>query len=95
MRFAPGDRVVVMRDMNLRVGDMPIKGVVGPWRVPGVNTNRECSIYMCQEIGMIVGSTWCKEKRKNEYMWERENPRDEVLMNYLLIERELRDVNVL
>ena len=58
---------MVMGDMNVRVGDRPIYGVVGPWRVPGVNNNGECLIEMCPERGMIVGNTWFNKKRKNKY----------------------------
>ena len=51
-----------------------------------MNAIGEYLIKMCQERGMILGNTWCKERRKNKYVCERLNPRDEALVDYVLIE---------
>ena len=49
MSYAPGGRVVVLGDQNTRVRDGTTEGVIGPWRVLGVNGNGECLIDVCQE----------------------------------------------
>ena len=49
--------IIVLGDMNAKVGDHEREGVTGKYGVPGVNENCECLVEMCAERRMIIGNT--------------------------------------
>ena len=96
--FSEGERVIVLGDLNAKVGEREIDGVVGKFGVPGVNENGECLVEMCVERGLIVGNTWFQKKMIHKYTWERDNGDERSLIDYVLIESKyknrLKDVSV-
>ena len=96
--FNENERVIVLGDLNAKVGDRERGEVVGKFGVPGVNENGECLIELCEERCMIVGNTWFEKKLINKYTWERENGKDRSLLDYILVQnkwkRSLIDVTV-
>ena len=96
--FGEDDKIVVLGDMNAKVGDREREGVVGKFGVPGINENGECLVEMCVERGLIVGNTWFDKKLIHKYTWERENGDERSLIDYVLIESKykscLKDVSV-
>ena len=100
-RFRENVNVVVLGDLNARVGDVPVGGVIGNHGVPGRNESGEELIGLCMERELIVGNTWFRKKRINKYTWERV-VRGEVveraLMDYVIISKKvwkrLLDVHV-
>ena len=62
---------MVLGDLNARVGNTVIGGVVARYGVPGVNESGECLIEMCIDQELVVGNTFFKKKKKNKYTWAR------------------------
>ena len=97
-----GCNVVVMGDLNARVGEEVVANVVGKFGVPGKNASGEKLLEVCMEHELVVGNTLFRKKRKHKYTWrrvERGRVTERALMDYILIERRvvgrLCDVHVL
>ena len=100
--FRAGENVVILGDLNARVGDEEIDGVVGKNGVPGVNESGERMIEMCIERELVVGNTFFEKKDIHKYTWVRiveGRVVDKALMDYVLVSRKvlhrLLDVRVL
>lgn len=92
--FGVNVNVVLLGDLNARVGDVPVEGVVGKYGVPGINENGERLIRLCMERELVVGNTWYEKKLKHKYTWVRqENGRvvDRALMDYVIVSKKGRD----
>lgn len=70
-RFDPRVNVVLMGDMNARVGDECVEGVVGRWGVPGRNESGERLLEVCMEKELVIGNTWFRKEERNKYTWVR------------------------
>ena len=93
--------VVVLGDLNARVGDGEVEGVVGKYGVPGENESGERLLDMCVEQELVIGNSFFKKKGINKYTWIRvANGRviERALMDYVLITKRmvgrLKDVHV-
>ena len=93
--------VVVLGDLNARVDDGEVEGVVGKYGVPGENESSERLFDMCVEQELIIGNSFFKKKGINKYTWIRvANGRviERALMDYVLITKRmvsrLKDVHV-
>ena len=93
--------VVVLGDLNARVGDREIEGVIGKYGMPGENASGERLVNMCLENGLAIGNSMFKKKRINKYTWvkiERGSVVERALMDYVIITRStvgrLKDVHV-
>ena len=93
--------VVVLGDLNARVGDREVEGVVGKFGVPDVNESGEKLLDMCVERELVIGNTMFRKKRINKYTWVRVANGlvvEKALMDYVLIEKRvkgrLQDVHV-
>ena len=100
--FRANEKVVVLGDLNARVGDSTIPGIIGDFGVNGVNANGERMIEMCGECEMAVGNTYFKKRLIHKITWVRRGggeTGDRALMDYVLIsskdKERLLDVNVL
>ena len=69
--FSASERVMVMGDLNARVGDSEVEGIVGKYGVPRVNENGERLVEICAEREFVIGNTWFKKKECKKYTWER------------------------
>ena len=97
-----GVKVLLMGDLNARVGDEVVEGVTGRYGVPGMNESGERLIGLCTERELIVANTWFRKHLNHKYTWQRQahgNVVDRALMDYIIISKEcigrLLDVNVL
>ena len=95
------NNVVVLGDLNARVGDEVMEGICGKYGVVGRNESGEVLLNMCSEHELAVGNTFFKKRLINKYTWERVNNGklvDRALMDYVVIERSLfkrlKDVHV-
>ena len=82
--------VVVLGDLNVRVGNVVIEGIVGWHRVPGRNESGERLVEMCAEQELVVGNTWFKKNYVYKYTWLRMaagRPVDKALIDHLLLPR--------
>jgi len=94
-------KVVILGDMNARVGVEEVDGIVGKYGVPGTNASGEHLVGMCAEHELVIGNTCFKKKEINKYTWVRMeggNVRDRAVMDYVLVSRSecksLLDVHV-
>ena len=99
--FDDNINVMVLGDLNARVGNTVIAGVVGRYGVPEVNHSGENLIDICLEQELVIGNTLFKKKKKNKYTWARVDKGkvvDRALMDYVIVSRKivrrLRDVHV-
>ena len=53
--FGSNERIIVLGDMNAKVGDKVRVEIMGKLRVPGMNENEVCLLDLCNEKGLIVG----------------------------------------
>ena len=61
--------VVVLGDLNARVGDEEVEGVMGNYGVPERNESGESLLNMCVENGLVVGNSFfLKESDKQVYV---------------------------
>ena len=96
--FDENERIVILGDMNAKVGDRERDGVLGKYGVPGINENGERLVEMCTERRMIIGNTWFKKRMIHKYTREGENGQERSLIDYVLVDEKskslLEDVNV-
>ena len=91
--FRENVKVVVLGDLNARVGNEPVADVVGMCGVEGRNDSGEELIGLCLEQELLIGNTWFKKKDINKYTWERVERGvmvDRALMDYVIISRNVR-----
>ena len=62
-------KVVITEDMNARVGDSEVEGVVGKCGVSGVNDNGRKLIEMCTEERLSVEIQFLKKKDLHKFTW--------------------------
>ena len=96
--FGENERVIVLGDMNAKVGDRIREGILGKHGVPGVNENGERLLEVCTERRLIIGNTWFQKKLVHKFTREGENGQERSLIDYVLVDekskRFLEDVNV-
>ena len=84
--------VVVLQDLNARLGDGEVEGVVGKYGVPGENESGERLFDMCVERELVIGNSFFKKKGIDKYKWIRvANGRviERALMDYVLITKTM------
>ena len=59
--FGRNESVIVLGDLNARVGNEVIEGIVGRHGVPGRNECGERLPEMCAEQELVVGNSWFKK----------------------------------
>ena len=59
--FGRNDSVVGLGDLNFRVRNEVIEGIVGQHGVPGGNESAERLLEMCAEQELVVGNSWFKK----------------------------------
>ncbi len=86
-----GRRIVLFGDMNGRVGNSELAGVVGKWRVEGVNENGEDLVDVCAERGLFLVNTYFQHKMIHWYTWRREDGGNEKsLIYYIAVDVRIR-----
>ena len=60
--------VVVLGDLNARMGDGEVEGVVRKYGVPGENKSGERLLNMCVEQELVIGNSFFQEER-NKYVY--------------------------
>ena len=64
--FGRNESVVVPRDLNARMGNEVIEGIVGRHGVPGRIESGERLLEMCAEQELVVGNSWFKKNDVQE-----------------------------
>ena len=94
--------VVLLGDLNERVGNEVVEGVMGRWGVEGVNLSGERMVELCTERELCIGNSYFKKKVIHKYTWIR-NAHGRIVnravMDYVMVLRrvlkDLLDVRVL
>ena len=96
--FRENERIILLGDLNAKVGDHEREGVLGRYGVPGMNENGERLVEVCTERRLIVGNTWFQKKLIAKYTREGENGQERSLIDYVIVDEKskklLEDVNV-
>ena len=90
--FGRNESVVVLGDLNSRVGNEVIEGIVGRHVVPGRNESGERLLEMCAQEELVVGNSWFKKNDLYKYTWLRMAEGrvvDKALMDYVLLPRRM------
>jgi hypothetical protein len=85
--FSANEQVIVMGDLNARVGDREVDGVIGKYGVSGMNESGECLIELYAQHELVVGNTWFRKKDINKYTLVKEDGGrvvDKALMDHVL-----------
>ena len=69
--FGRNGSVLVLEDLNNRVGNEVIELIVGQHRVPGRNQSGKRLLEMCAEQELVVGNSLFKEQDVYKYTWLR------------------------
>ena len=59
--FGRNESVVVLGDLNARVGNEVIEGIVGRHGLPGRNESCNRLLEMCAEQQLVVSNSWFKK----------------------------------
>ena len=89
--------MVVLEDLNSRVRNEVIEGIVGRHGEPGRNESGERLLEMCAEQELVVGNRWFKKNDVYKYTWLRMAEGrvvDKSLMDYVLLPRRGRLLDV-
>ena len=93
--------VVELGDLNARVDDGEVEGVLGKYGVPDESESGERLLDVCVEQELVMGNSFFKKKWINKYTWVRvgnERVIERALMDYVLITKRmvgrLKDVHV-
>ncbi len=92
-KIVGGKRVVLIRDMNGRVGNSEVAGVVRKWGVDRVNENGEHLVDICAERGLFLANTFFQHKMIRRYMWRRkrdERGAQKSMLNYKAVDKKMR-----
>ncbi|MEL7177812.1 MAG: reverse transcriptase domain-containing protein [Pseudomonadota bacterium] len=91
-KFEPERKIIVMGDMNAKVGEEEIEGVVGKWGVAGVNENGEYLVNICAERGLFLANTCFEHKMIHRYTWRRMQGEVEQkgLIDYVAVDERIR-----
>ena len=90
--FGRNESVIVLGDLNARVGNKVIEGIVGQHGVPGRNESGKRLLEMCAEQELVVGNSWFKKNDLYKYTWLRMAEGrvvDKALMDYVLLPRRM------
>ena len=90
--FGVNCQVVVLGDLNARVGDEMVGRVLGRYGVPGMNENGVRLIEMCLEHELVIGNSMFKKKDIKKYTWVRViegRVVERALMDYVLVKRNM------
>ena len=88
--FGRNESLVVLVDLNARVGNEVIDGIVGRHGVPGRNESGERLLEICAEQELVAGNSWFKKNNVYKYTWLRmaeQRVVDKALKDYVLLPR--------
>uniref|UniRef100_A0A0L8HX34 Endonuclease/exonuclease/phosphatase domain-containing protein n=1 Tax=Octopus bimaculoides TaxID=37653 RepID=A0A0L8HX34_OCTBM len=88
-RVGKSGYVVVLGDLNARMGNEEAENVVRKYGVPSRNESGRRFLEMCMEQALVVGNSLFKKWEKNKFTWWRVEGGtvvDRTLMDYILID---------
>ncbi len=90
--FEKGKRIIVFGNMNGRVGNNELAGVVGKWGVERVNENGEHLVDICAERGLFLANTFFQREMIHRYTWRRreDGGNEKSLIDSVAVDERLR-----
>ena len=88
--FRADESVFLLGDLNARIGEGEIEGMIGKIGVPRVNGSGERLIGMCSELGLLIGNKFFRKRLIHKYTWERVEHgviTDRAVMDYVMVPR--------
>ena len=85
------DIVLVMGDLNARVGNERIDDVVGPHGLGNRDDRGEKWVEWCIENNQIIGNTWFRHHARHLYTWKSPGDRSRSQIDYITINRRFRN----
>ena len=92
--FQDRENIVLMGDLNARVGDVAIDGIIGKFGVEGINESGSFLIDTCCEHQLTIGNTFFKKKECHKYTWERlvqGRVEERALMDYVIVSERAKE----
>lgn len=86
-------KVVLLGDMNAKVGSTEIERIVGKWGVDGVNDNGEHLVGLCAERRMFLANTFFQHKHIHRFTWcraEGSGREQKSLIDYVVLDESMR-----
>ena len=86
-------KVVLLGDMNAKVGSVEIERIVGKWGVDGVNENGEHLVGLCAERRMFLANTFFQHKQIHRFTWcraEGSSREQKSLIDYVVLDESMR-----
>ena len=83
--FGLDQKVCMLGDMNAKVGDREVRGVVGSCGVDGRNENGESLIELCLGRGLKIMNTYFRKRRDNKLTWMSEINGEGALIDYVCV----------
>ena len=85
-------KVIVMGDMNAKVGCEEVPGIVGKWGVPGTNENGNYLVDVCAERRLFLANTCFEHKMIHRFTWGRKvgDVEQKGLIDYVAVDERLR-----
>ena len=82
----------MLGDLNARVGNEEVHGVMGKYGLPGRNVSGYRLLEMCYEMELVVGNMLFRKKRINKFTWQRIDKGrlvERAMMHYVLVEKNV------
>src|SRR5215469_3954380 len=83
--------IIVMGDLNAKVGNERFDEVVGPWGLGNRNDRGERWIEWCMENKQIIGNTWFRHHPRHLWTWKSPGDRSRSQIDYITISKRFRN----
>src|SRR5215469_5197255 len=81
------EMIVVMEDLNAKVGNERFDEVVGPWGLGDRNDRGERWIELCLKNKQIIEYTWFKHPPRHMWIWKSPGDRSRSQIDYITISK--------
>ena len=83
--------LVVMGDLNGKVGSNREEDTVGPFGRGERNDNGERVVNLCKRHNLFVTNTWFQQKRSAQHTWTSPNGETKNQIDYVLVDKRFRN----
>ncbi|CAL4067741.1 unnamed protein product [Meganyctiphanes norvegica] len=86
-------KIIILGDMNAKVGNVPKDGLVGKYGVQGVDKNGEYLVEFCSKNGLFLANTFFRRNINMDFTWERNcgsKGEQKSLIDYIIVDKRLK-----
>ena len=87
------EKIIILGDMNAKVGNVSREKIVGQHGVEGVNENGDHLVELCAERNVFLANTFFQHKDIHKYTWKRGEGggvEQKSLIDYIICEESIR-----